>query len=271
VDARELAQLQQLLEREAGIVLDAAHAYAVEARLLELAHAEHQPGTAALLAAAVRGRDPDLLRRVCEAATVHETRFFRDEKVFQALAGVVIPELLRRGRRELRIWCGAVASGQEAYSVSMLLADYFPTLRARIVATDLSRTMIERARRGDYSEFELSRGLSVPQRARHVVRTSTGWEIRPELRERVEFLPLNLAGTWPVWQPFDLVLLRNVLVYFAPNVRAQVLERARGILAHDGVLVLGATETLPARCAGFARRQIADATFFHVTTQESSS
>ena len=233
--ADDFAELSQLVRRDAGAVLTSSDTYAVERRLEQLAKGENLRGVTGLLAAA-RAGDGELRRRICETVAVHETRFFRDENVFAALADVVAR------KSSVTVWSAACASGQEAASIAIMMREKFPGVPLRIVATDLSRAMVDRVRRGVFTPFEVTRGLTVGQRDRHFKHVPAGYQLRDEMRSQIEARTLNLAGAWPTWPAFDIVLLRNVLVYLDPGVRREVLQRARGVLAPDGVLALGATE-----------------------------
>jgi chemotaxis protein methyltransferase CheR len=264
VHARDFAMLSRLVRRESGVVLDASDEYAIDARISQLVRAEGYRSVAGLIAA-TQGAGPAmrLRRKICEAITVNETRFFRDERTFDALVARVVPELLER-RRELAVWCAAVASGQEALSVLVLLREAFPGVRVRLVASDLSTAMIERARRGVYSEFEVSRGLSTARRDRYFVKIAEGWCVKDELRSAIELVPLNLAEPWPSWPPFDLVLMRNVLVYLDSGVREDILVRTRSVLSPGGVLLLGAAEAGLPGDSGFTRFTADDAVFYRL-------
>ena len=264
--ADDFAELSRLVRREAGVALDRADAYAMEDRLERLARSEQLLGLQGLLAAA-RATDGELRQRICEAVTVHETRFFRDERMFTALRTQIIPSFLAAGRRSLSIWCAASASGQEPLSIAILLREKFPGVAAKIVATDLSRTMVARTRRAVYTEFEASRGLSLEQRTRHFVPVTGGLEARAELKAMIDARTQNLAAPWPGAPAFDLVLVRNVLVYLDPTVRTDVIARMRTTLAPDGVLVLGATETWPGDDLLFRRFTAGDAVFYRPTQE----
>jgi chemotaxis protein methyltransferase CheR len=179
-----------------------------------------------------------------------ETSFFRDPDLFNALRDHVLPTLLRRRRREkkLTIWCAACSNGQEAYSLAMLLQDHFPSLTSGwhldFLATDISPEAIVRARNGEYSEAEIQRRLTESLRSRYFSHTNSCWKIAPELRLLVEFSELDLRGSWSnVTKPIDLILMRNVLIYYDLVTRELILDRVLAALEPDGYLFLGATET----------------------------
>jgi len=258
MQTRELALLQDLVGGEAGMELSRAEVYAVENRLTRLAQAERLRGIPELLNTARAGTS--LRQRVCEAVAVHETRFFRDEAMFDALGEHVLPGLIARGRRTLSLWCAAAASGQEAVTTAIVLRERCPHVAAQILATDLSHAMVERGRVGVYTTFEARRGLSPERQARHFEPVDGGLRARPELRAAIEVRQLNLAGPWQMQSSFDVVLLRNVLVYLNASVRDHVLARIRQVLAADGVLVLGSTESMPSDA--FQRFTIGTTTFY---------
>jgi chemotaxis protein methyltransferase CheR len=236
-----------LLERSAHSLED-DKVYLVETRLLPLAR-RHGFDSVEGLVLRLRARsDPGLLAELVEAMTINETLFFRDGGPFEVLRRVVLPELLARraAARRLNIWSAACSTGQEPYSVAMILRQHFPALAGwdvRLVASDLSDAVLERARRGRYSELEVSRGLPPELREACFRQEEDGWQIRDELRRMVDFRRINLSGAWPTLPPLDLVLLRNVLIYFDPPTRRRILARIRGVLQPDGYLLLGGAET----------------------------
>lgn len=237
-----------LLRQRSGHVLEEDKVYLVETRLLSLA-IRHGFPTVDDLVLSLRGRRSEsLIGEVVEAMTINETYFFRDGHPFEALRQTVLPELIRSraATRTLNIWSAACSSGQEPYSVALILRHYFPVLadwNIRLIATDLSLGMLERARTGRYSDLEVSRGLPPHLLDAYFKREQGGWQIREEIRRMVDFRPLNLSGVWP-WLPFlDLVLMRNVLIYFDVTTRQQILDRVHRMIQPDGYLILGGAET----------------------------
>ena len=236
-----------LVRRESAIVLAPGKEYLVEARLLPVAR---QLGLAdvATLVDTVRSRpDADSKRRIVEALTTNETSWFRDGDPFTALASTVLPQLLAaRGPSErLQIWSAASSSGQEPYTIAMLLEDALPGAASRvsITATDLSREMVERTRVGRFSQLEVNRGLPAPMLVRHFTRVGNEWEVAPALRRMVTARECNLAVPLPRMGPFDVVYLRNVLIYFDLQTKQSILRRVRELMRPDGWLFLGAAET----------------------------
>nr|WP_258562704.1 protein-glutamate O-methyltransferase CheR [Nocardioides sp. MAH-18] len=177
--------------------------------------------------------------------TTNETSWFRDTDPYTTLRETIFPELARnRPRKQLRVWAAACSSGQEPYSIVMTAMDT-PALagwRVDVTATDLSEEMLERGRRGEYSQLEVNRGLPATTLVRHFERQGLNWRINQSIRERVEFRHLNLTRPFPPMGQFDVVFLRNVLIYFDMPTKREVLQRVRQVLAPDGHLFLGAAE-----------------------------
>jgi chemotaxis protein methyltransferase CheR len=231
----------------AGIVIEPGKEYLVESRLTGLARKQ---GLASLDVVLQRLKSDDLsLRRdVIEAMTTNETTFFRDGTPFDVLRTEVIPRLIaaRAATRELSIWCAASSTGQEPYSLAMLLAEHFPSLddwRVRILATDLSRDVLARAKAGCYSQIEVNRGLPIAYLVKYFEKHGAEWRLVPRIRERVEFHQMNLVQAWPMMPAFDVVFIRNVMIYFDVAAKKSILERIGRLLPRDGYLFLGAAET----------------------------
>lgn len=243
------AFLAELVKARSGIVLTADKAYMLETRLGPLLRRE---GLGSLDALALRLRDPRaecLARDVTEALTTNESSFFRDGRPFHHLRRV-LPALARSRPLgcPLRIWSAGCSTGQEAYSVAMLLTEMAAVLQGRpveILGTDISRQALQRARTGLYSQFEVQRGLPVQLLLRFFQRDRAGsWRISPEVRSMVRFEEWNLLRDPSPLGRFDVILCRNVLIYFDASTRAQVLAALAAQLASDGVLYLGGAETV---------------------------
>lgn len=242
------AYLCELVRTRSAIVLGEEKRYLVEARLGPVARAAGLAGLGALVHSLRLGRDPNLEARVVEAMTTNETSFFRDRSPFEALRSQVLPERIRANgaRRQLAIWSAACSTGQEPYSVAMLLDAAFPELAAwhvDILATDLSTNAIQRAEAARYSTLEVNRGLTPVQLRTYFHAEGAGFRLSERIRSRVRFQRLNLAGTWPLLARQDVILLRNVLIYFDLPTRRRILGEARARLRPGGYLVLGAAET----------------------------
>jgi chemotaxis protein methyltransferase CheR len=240
--------IRGVLRERAAQALEDDKGYLVEVRLLPVARRHGLESVDALVHRLQRRTNEKLLREVVEAMAISETSFFRDGHPFEALRQIVLPDLIERRAsvRRLSIWSAATSSGQEAYSLAILLNEHFPALggwEVRILASDLSAAILERARRGCYSELEIARGLSPEVLAKYFRKTADGWQIDEAIRRRVEFQLINLGGVWPVLPPLDLVLLRNVLIYFDAPTRQRLLQRIRRVLQPDGYLLLGGAET----------------------------
>ena len=192
---------------------------------------------------------PDLSQDVVEALLNNETYFFRDKPTFDQLPQDIIPELARRrlDSKRLSIWSAGCSTGQEVYSLAMLFAeqkDRWHGWTIELLGTDVSHRAINAARSGLYSQFEVQRGLGVTQMLRHFDETANGWQIGEDPRRIVQFRQHNLLGPHPGRQPFDLVLCRNVLLYFERETRSTAFDRLANAVAPDGFLMLGAGETV---------------------------
>lgn len=242
----------------AGIVLETGKEYLVETRLQPLARKLGHADIADLVSTMRRTGSRDVERQLIEAMTTNETTFFRDVAPFDTLRLHVLPALMaaRRASRALSIWCAASSTGQEPYSVAMLMAEHFPELdtwNVQFIASDLSLDVLDRARAGRYSQLEVNRGLPVQYLMKYFTRHASTWELKPEIRRRVDFRQINLIDTWPLLPTFDIVFIRNVMIYFDVDAKRSILSRIRQRLRPDGHLFLGAAETTLNLDAGFAR------------------
>jgi chemotaxis protein methyltransferase CheR len=202
-----------------------------------------------LVATLRAGPHQELIKAVCDAMTTGETFFFRDTIPFDLLQTSIVPELAdrcRRAGRALRIWSSAASTGQEAYSVAMLLADLgvqMSGVRADIIATDFASHALNRARRGIFTQIEVQRGLPDRYLRQFFINTSEGYRLADDIRKRVAFRELNLLESFRSLGQFDIILCRNVLIYFDTMTKKDVLERLSSALMPGGYLFLGATET----------------------------
>jgi chemotaxis protein methyltransferase CheR len=237
----------EVVRAQSAIVLEPGKEYLVESRLAPVARQLGLPGIADVVRR-VRAHDREVTRRVIDAMTTNETSWFRDVHPFEAIKTGLLPEIIERrsATRELSIWCAASSSGQEPYSLAMMLREHFPQLagwRVSILATELSQTMLERTKEGRYSQLEMNRGLPASYLVKWFDRVGTDWQVKAELRSMIETRSLNLAEPWGLIGSHDLVLLRNVLIYFDRSTKSQILDRVRGVLRPGGSLLLGASET----------------------------
>jgi chemotaxis protein methyltransferase CheR len=239
--------LRKLLKERSGLTLSAEKQYLAESRLLPVAR-RHGLGNLAELVGKLKLPTPALATEVVEAMTTNETFFFRDKIPFEHLRDTVIPALVaaRRDKR-IRIWCAAASTGQEPYSIAMTLKAMGAQLagfRVDILATDLSGEVLERAKNGIYTQFEVQRGLPIQLLVKYFSQVGETWQVAPELRGMVQFRPLNLLNDFTPLGSFDLVFCRNVLIYFDQPTKTSVLNRLARQMPEDGYLLLGAAETV---------------------------
>jgi chemotaxis protein methyltransferase CheR len=241
--------LRKLLKQRSGLVLSAEKQYLAESRLLPIARKRGMTGLHDLIGKLQGSGETALTVKVVEAMTTNETFFFRDRIPFEQFRDVMLPALLvaRAREKRLRIWCAAASTGQEPYSLAMELKRLRGALegwRLDIVATDLCGDVLERAKAGVYSQFEVQRGLPIALLVKHFTQIGEQWQISLELRSMVQFRPLNLLNDFSTLGKFDIVFCRNVLIYFDQEIKADVLNRVARQIPADGFLVLGAAETV---------------------------
>jgi chemotaxis protein methyltransferase CheR len=246
----DFTYVRDLVHRRSAIFLEAGKEYLVESRLLPIVQASGEQSLGRLVSRLRSSPEGSLHKQVVEAMTTNETSWFRDNHPFHALESAILPELLcrRANARRLTIWSAAAASGQEAYSIAMVLQERLaadPTWNLRILATDLSEEMVRRTRAGRYSQLEVNRGLPAARLVRHFTRVGTEWQVNETLRRMVDARQLNLAAPFPPLPPVDVLFLRNVLIYFRVDDRRQIFGQVRRVLQPDGYLVLGGADTLP--------------------------
>jgi chemotaxis protein methyltransferase CheR len=247
--ADDFSYLSQLMHERAAIVLEPGKEYLALSRLDPVAR-EMGVGSVAALVDVLRGEEASsqLHDQVIDALTTNETTFFRDFNPFESLRSDVLPEVLERNQRSrtLTIWSAGCSTGQEPYSIAMAIREHFPELltwQLTILGTDISASVLDRARHGRYGQLEVNRGLPANLLVRHFTRAGMEWEIEEPIRRMVRFQRHNLVDEWPVMPPFDLVFMRNVMIYFDVETKRQVLSRMLGQLAPRGYLLLGASET----------------------------
>lgn len=244
--AQEFAFISGLVRRDAAIVLETGKEYLVEARLLPLARQSGLPTVSEFVNRAQQRPEPEVYRKIVDALTTNETSWFRDGEPFTALTHTILPDLMpsRANNRSLRIWSAACSSGQEPYSISMVLQEAIPAgWTYEILATDISTEMLARAESGTFSQLEVNRGLPASMLVRHFERDGANWRVAPSLQKPITFKRLNLAAPLPPMQPFDVVFLRNVLIYFDVDTKRSVLQRVTSLMRPDGWLFLGSAET----------------------------
>jgi chemotaxis protein methyltransferase CheR len=250
--------LRDLLRRRTGVVIDDSKHYLVVARLTPIVRQRCIPSLDTLIDRIRKGGDPTLERDVLNAMMTHETSFFRDKSPFETLRRLIVDLIPRRAvHRQLVIWSAACSTGQEPYSIAMLLNEHFPELlatwRIRIIATDISENVLARARDGLFNDLETNRGLSPHLLTKYFRPLQGKWSIAQDCRRLVEFRQLNLNGDWPLLPTYDIVFLRNVMLYFDVPTRAALVAKMRRVLKPDGSLFLGGAETLIGIDTGYER------------------
>ena len=263
-----------MLKKHAAIALDDSKVYLAETRLVALARQEGIPTISDLVSRLRADPGHVLKRKVIEAMTTNETSFFRDIRPFEAIREVLMPELMRRrsATRRLNIWSAACSTGQEPYSLAMLLRDHFPELNSwnlQLLASDLSSEVLEKAKAGRYSQLEVNRGMPAHLLVRYFKGHVADWTVVDEVRRMIDFQVINLIDSWPSMPLLDLVLIRNVLIYFEAESKRQVLDRIAGLLAPDGYLILGGSETTFFNNDSFERVDIERCCIYRLKSQDS--
>lgn len=260
-----------LVRQKSAIELDAAKAYLIEARLSPLAR-RHGFGSITDMIQDLQAQPKMALQQqLVEAMTTNETSFYRDAHPFDGLRTTIVPELLkaRAASRSLNIWSAACSTGQEAYSIAMLLQEHFPELnswKVQILGTDLSDDVLDKARAARFSQIEMNRGLPAALLAKYFRREGVQWELASHIRSMASFCKLNLIEHWPAMPVMDVVFLRNVLIYFSPETKKTILEKVRAVMAPHGVLFLGAAETTMGLDSAFTRVQVGNSVFYRLKT-----
>jgi chemotaxis protein methyltransferase CheR len=248
LSTEDYAFLAELLLKRSALVLEPGKEYLVRARLLPVASRHGLQSISQLIGLLRKIQQTVLWPEIVEAMVTTETSFFRDVHPFETLRKTVLPELIRarRERRELNIWCAAAASGQEPYSIAILLKEHFPELmtwKLNFLGTDISKAMLQRSIEGRYSQLEVNRGLPAHLLLKYFHQEGSWWRLDQQVRNLVTFSQLNIAAAWPPMPRWDLVFLRNVMIYFDKSVKQNILGQLRRTLQPDGYLVLGAAET----------------------------
>jgi|UPI00047CA15C chemotaxis protein methyltransferase CheR len=243
----DYAYLREVVLKQSANLIDPSRNSLFDAKLTPIAHKAGATNLQDFVRLLQTERRTHLHRAVAEAMTINETSFFRDVKTFNLLRETILPELVerRRASRRLRIWSAASSTGQEAYSIAMLLLEHLPETAywdIKIIGTDISRRVVEYAQQGRYRRLEVNRGLPARMLLKYMTRDEEEWEISSRLRAMCEFQQLNLCAPLPSLPEFDLVLLRNVLLYFSQEDRSHVFAAMHRLTAADGYLLLGNAE-----------------------------
>ena len=257
--------LQQYVYKESGIVLDDGKQYLIEARLLPLVRQQSMASLNDLCALLRAAGHHDVRRRVVESMTTNETLFFRDLAQYTALRETVIPALVQQRSltRTMSFWSAASSSGQEAYSLAMMLREMgLGDWSLNIVGTDLADNILDRARAGRFMQIEVNRGLPAQLLVKYFTRVGLDWQLKDEIRRMVRFERFDLRESMRMMGPFDVVFCRNVLIYFDLETRRQILSQVRGVLSRGGYLLLGGAETTFNVDDQFIRRMMGQAVLY---------
>jgi len=262
--------VRSLVRQASSVILDDSKTYLVISRLLPVARSNEFETVGALISHLRSSPLGDLHSRSVEAILTTETSFFRDLHPFMALRDEILPELIQRRSpttRTLSIWSAGCSSGQEPHSIAMILRDRFANLggwKLQLNASDLSHQMVERARRGTYSQLEVNRGLPAPYLVRFFDQVGDQWVLKDDVRKMFSFFQQNLHEEWTSLPALDVILLRNVLIYFDVATRRKVLRQVRRLLRPDGYLLLGSAETTLNLDDLFERTRVGRAVFYQI-------
>ncbi|MDX1926193.1 MAG: protein-glutamate O-methyltransferase CheR [Pirellulaceae bacterium] len=267
LDTNAFEYICNLVRDKSAIVLEPSKTYLVESRLNPVARANGLASIEDLVDALRKPNSTKLTQAVIEAMTTNETSFFRDLHPFDALKSSILPALVAARSRErvINIWSNACSSGQEVYTIAMVLKENFPELGAwkvRLIASDLSTQILDKAREGVFNQTEVNRGLPLPMLLKYFQKNGLTWQIKEEVRKMVEFRQVNLVETFPQLPPMDIVFLRNVLIYFAPETKRDILNKVKKVMRPDAVLFLGGAETTMNLDVPFQREQVGKATVY---------
>lgn len=252
LSAQEIVEVSSLVMELCGILLDETKGYLIESRLAPLVAELKLASYSELVSRARATRDRALLTRIVDAITTNETLFFRDASPFEALQFKALPELFDAKAktafpRRLRIWSAASSTGQECYSLAMILHQMIPDIHqwdVNILGTDISDAALKQASSGTYSEFEIGRGLKPDHLSKYFTRQGSNYKVKDELRALVSFTRQNLLESFASPGPFDIIFCRNVVIYFNAATRVDIFRRLSKALAPDGYLFVGSAESL---------------------------
>jgi len=269
----EHKSLAQYVYSLCAVTLDESKGYLIESRLASLVEETSSGSYSGLLLRAKSDSSRALDRRIIDAITTNETYFFRDTTPFDLLRHKIVPELIdrraRTGAARIRIWSAACSTGQELYSIAILLKELLgdpDRYGVRLLGTDISDDAVARASRGLFSPIEISRGLTQAQRTRYFVPAAGGWQIRDEIRAMASFKKLNLMADFSTLGRFDVIFCRNVAIYFTERDRISLFGRMQRALEPDGYLVIGAMESLNGICPQFESRRHLRSVFYQVNS-----
>jgi len=241
--------ISTLLRSRSGLVLTQDKAYLLESRLMPIARKNELQSVDDLIGKMRKAASDSLVTEVMEAMTTNESFFFRDQKPFDLFRDEILPDLMERraSKRSFRIWCAAASSGQEPYSLSILLKEAAAKLsgwRHEIIGTDISLDILDKAKSGKYTQFEVQRGLPIQLLIKYFDKVEDQWQIKPEIRQMVSYKYFNLLDALSPLGTFDIVFCRNVLIYFDQPTKSKVLDQIANLMPGDGLLFLGGAETV---------------------------
>lgn len=245
----DFQHMAELVRSRSGLVLNEEKAYLLESRLMPITRKHGMKSLDELISVVRSKKDPGLITEIVEAMTTNESLFFRDGKPFDQLKNLVLPRLLtaRAATKRIRIWSAASSSGQEPYSIAMVIKEagaQYSGWNIEIIATDLSLEILQKAKNGLFTQFEVQRGLPITLLVKYFTQDGDKWQISDELRSMVKFMPFNLLDNPAPLGTFDIVFCRNVLIYFDQETKGLVLNGISSIMPDDGVLYLGGAETV---------------------------
>ena len=264
----DFGYLRDLIKSRSGISLTDDKVYLIESRLLPLSRVHGLQNISELVSKIRMGSNEDLIVEIIEAMTTNETSFFRDAVPFEAIKGEILPELIeaRRGVKTLKIWSAACSTGQEPYSLGIMIRENFPELanwKVDILATDIAENkVIEKAKSAEYSQLEVSRGMPARLLVRYFKQKGRAWKLNPEVRDMVRFRKVNLLEIPSFLGNFDLILCRNVLIYFDNQTKTNILNTLQKHLVKDGFLMLGGSELLMGLTKTLKRRGLGRTTCY---------
>lgn len=238
---------RDLLKEKSGLTLTPDKSYLLDSRLTPVARKWNYPNLEAMTHILRGVPSPDLVKDVVEAMTTNETSFFRDTKPFDQFRDVIMPHMMKNRPKKLRIWCAACSTGQEPYSLSMMIkenAAKFGGFQFEIIATDIDTSVIEQAKKAEYSQFEVQRGLPIQMLMKYFEQKADRWCLKNEIKSMVQFKQFNLLTPMTMLGKFDIIFCRNVLIYFDRDTKAGVLKNMSALLPDDGFVILGGAETV---------------------------
>lgn len=265
--------VRTMLHKRSAIALGPGKEYLVESRLAPIARTHGFASVDALADHLATAAMSPILAMVVDSMTTNETTFFRDTSPFESIKTTILPSLMeaRAATRQINIWSAACSSGQEPVTIAMVIREHFPQLsdwKVSILATDLSSTVIARAKTGRYNQIEVNRGLPAPLLLKYFTRAGLDWELSEPIRKMITYQEMNLAMPWSNIPQMDIVLMRNVLIYFEPSTKKEILRRVRQVMRPDAYFMLGSAETTTSLDDAFKRADIKSTLVYRLTSLE---